>query len=120
MYKIFCLYYLKPSEITAQIGPGRSTALLKTGKHLFLVLLKVIFYFGPYLRAFWGLFFIFSRVLKQIQVFPKIKKGKQNGTHAMTPYGAAADVCGSGDLYDLNVTLPSGCGGLHDVYGQDG
>ena len=27
----------------------------------------VIFYFWPYLRAFWGLCFIFSRVLKQIQ-----------------------------------------------------
>ena len=35
---------------------------------VFLVLLKGIFYFWPYLRAFWGLFFIFSRVLKQIQV----------------------------------------------------
>ena len=32
-----------------------------------LVLLKVIFYFWPFLRAFWGLFFIFSRVFKQIQ-----------------------------------------------------
>ncbi|CAK9005778.1 unnamed protein product [Durusdinium trenchii] len=29
------------------------------------------------------------------------------------------DVCGSGDLYDLNVTLPAGCGGLADVYGQE-
>ena len=27
----------------------------------------VIFYLWPFLRAFWGLFFIFSRVLKQIQ-----------------------------------------------------
>ena len=27
----------------------------------------VIFYVWPFLRAFWGLFFIFSRVLKQIQ-----------------------------------------------------
>ena len=33
-----------------------------------LVLLKVIFYCWPFLRTFWGLFFIFSRVLKQIQV----------------------------------------------------
>ena len=32
-----------------------------------LVLLKVIFYFHPYLGAFWGLFFIFVRFLKQIQ-----------------------------------------------------
>ena len=30
-----------------------------------------------------------------------------------------ADVCGSGDLLDLNGTIPVGCGGLHDVYGQD-
>ena len=33
-----------------------------------LVLLKVIFYFGPFLGAFWGSFFIFLRLLKQIQV----------------------------------------------------
>ena len=33
-----------------------------------LVLLKLIFYFWPFLRAFLGLFFIFSRLLKQIQV----------------------------------------------------
>ena len=33
-----------------------------------LVLLKEIFYFWPFLRAFWGIFFIFSRVFKQIQV----------------------------------------------------
>lgn len=30
-----------------------------------------------------------------------------------------ADVCGSGDLLDLNGTMPVGCGGLHDIYGQD-
>ena len=29
------------------------------------------------------------------------------------------DVCGSGDLLDLNGTIPVGCGGLHDVYGQE-
>ena len=32
-----------------------------------LVLLKVIFYFGPFLGAFWGLFLFFSRILKQMQ-----------------------------------------------------
>ena len=33
-----------------------------------LVLLKAIVIFGPYfIRAFWGLFFTFSRILKQIQ-----------------------------------------------------
>ena len=38
------------------------------GENVFdLVLLKVIFYFWPFLKAFWGIFFIFSRVLKQIQ-----------------------------------------------------
>lgn len=29
------------------------------------------------------------------------------------------DVCGSGDLLDFNTTLPTGCGGIHDVYGQE-
>lgn len=28
-------------------------------------------------------------------------------------------VCGSGDLLDFNTTLPTGCGGIHDVYGQE-
>ena len=49
---MFGPYYLRPSN---------------------LVLLKVIFYFWPFLRAFWELFFIFSRVLKQIQVSKAFK-----------------------------------------------
>ena len=32
-----------------------------------LVLLKAIFYFWPYYKAFWGLFFIFLGILKQNQ-----------------------------------------------------
>ena len=32
---------------------------------VFLVLFKDMFYFWPFYRAFWGLLFIFSRVLKQ-------------------------------------------------------
>ena len=40
----------------------------------YLVLLKVIFYFHPYLGAFWGLCFIFFRFLKQIQVYTPPKK----------------------------------------------
>ena len=39
---------------------------MKEAKHI-LVLLKVIFYFWPFLRAFWGLFYIFLGILKQIQ-----------------------------------------------------
>ena len=35
---------------------------------MILVLLKVIFYFWPFLRAFWDVFFFFSKVLKQILV----------------------------------------------------
>ena len=40
-------------------------------------------------------------------------------TSIRPPAFTLPDVCGSGDLYDLNVTLPAGCGGLADVYGQD-
>ena len=36
---------------------------------------QVNFYFGPYLRAFWEIFFIFSRLLKQIQVLPMVFVG---------------------------------------------
>ena len=63
----------KPEERT---HPPVSVTLLwskKGGLQLacslvFLVLLKVIFYFHPFLGAFWGLFFIFGGFLKQIQV----------------------------------------------------
>ena len=40
----------------------------KLSEMVYLVLLKVFFYFGPYSGTFWGIVFIFSRVLKQIQV----------------------------------------------------
>ena len=47
-------------------GPFKRDDLLFV---ILLIAFLVIFgHFGPYLRAFWGLFFIFSRLLKQIQV----------------------------------------------------
>ena len=57
-------------EQSLQVGVVLAAFLLgEEGlKQVFLVLLKVIFYFHPYLGAFWGLFY-FSRLLKQIQVF---------------------------------------------------
>ena len=48
---------------------------------IFLVLLKVIFYFWPFLRAFWGLLFIFSRVLKQILVFQSVTFFRSQSKH---------------------------------------
>ena len=58
-------------------GPGDSGLVFKKREagetsgvvfQLILVLLKVIFYFWPFLRAFWCFVLFFSRVLKQIQV----------------------------------------------------
>ncbi|CAJ1401008.1 unnamed protein product [Effrenium voratum] len=33
--------------------------------------------------------------------------------------GIETDTCGSGDSYDLNAQLPSGCGDIHDLYGVE-
>ena len=48
-----------PSRLDESFGAGSFVVKCM----LNLVLLKIFFYFGPYLRAFWGLFFIFSRFL---------------------------------------------------------
>ena len=54
-------------DVTGSVGSRARPAWIASQVFIFLVLLKVIFYFHPYLGAFWGLFFF--RFLKQIQVF---------------------------------------------------
>ena len=63
------------SQASSRIPKRGRLASLEAQRILDLVLLKVIFYFWPFLRAFWGLFFVFSRVFKQIQVEQQVILG---------------------------------------------